>query len=65
MIKLIKENCENDGFVKWLHVLILMDDTVLLSTSREKMISKLSLLKRFCDEYGMKVNESKTKSFCN
>ncbi len=63
LIKLVKENCEDDGFLKWLHILILMDDTVLLSTSRGRMIRKLSLMKRFCEEYGMKVNASKTKFF--
>ncbi len=63
LIKLIKENCEDDGFLKWLHVLILMDDTVLLSTSREGVIRNLSLMKRFCEEYAMKVNASKTKFF--
>ena len=62
LIKLIKDNC-NDGFLKWLRVLILMDDTVLLSISREKLINKLSLMKKFCCDYGMKVNESKTKFF--
>ena len=36
-IKLIKENCPHDGFLKWLHLLMLMDDTVLLSTSRARM----------------------------
>ena len=46
LIKLIKDNCTNDGFLKWLHILVLMDDTVLLSTSRERMIHKLSLMKK-------------------
>ena len=35
LIKLIKETCEPDGFLSWLHLLMLMDDTVLLATSRE------------------------------
>ena len=30
LIKLIKNSYRNYGFLKWLHVLILMDDTVLL-----------------------------------
>ena len=38
-----------------------MDDTVLLSTSRANMVRKLSLLCQFCRNYGMKVNETKTK----
>ncbi len=63
LIKLIKDNCNDDGFLKWLHILILMDDTVLLSTTRERMIQKLSLMNKFCDDYGMEVNEGKTKFF--
>ncbi len=62
--RLIKCNCEDDGFLKRLHVLILVDDTVLLSSSRERMIIKLSLLKRFCSGYGMKVRVKK-QFFCN
>ncbi len=61
IIKLLKENCGWDGFLSWLQVLVLMDDTVLLSTSRTGMIHKLSLLKQFCDIYGMTVNSKKTK----
>lgn len=63
LIKLLKENCADDGFLSWLHILVLMDDTVLLATTRERMTHKLSLLKSFCDDYGMKVNELKTKFF--
>ncbi len=63
LIKLVKENCADDGFLSWLHILVLMDDTVLLATTRERMLHKLSLLKSFCDDYGMKINELKTKFF--
>ena len=63
LIKSIKENCGDDGFLSWLHILVLMDDTVLLATTRERMIHKLRLLKNYCDDYGMKVNEVKTKFF--
>ena len=38
-----------------------MDDTVLLATSREKLIKKVTLLVQFCKKYGMVINESKTK----
>lgn len=40
-----------------------MDDTVLLATTRETMRKKLDILLQFCDTYGMKINESKTKFF--
>ncbi len=48
LIRIVKEGNGNDGFLKWLHILVLMDDTVLLSTSREGMMLKLSQLKSFC-----------------
>ena len=63
MIKIIKENCMEDGFLRWLHVLVMMDDTVILSTTREAMLHKVSLLQRFCQIYEMKINQSKTKFF--
>ena len=63
MIKIIKENCTEDGFLRWLHVLVMMDDTVILSTTREAMLHKVSLLQRFCQIYEMKINQSKTKFF--
>ena len=40
---------------------MLMDDTVLLATSREKITKKVTLLVQFCKKYGMIINESKTK----
>ena len=63
LIKLIKDNCGLDGFLMWLHVLVLMDDTVILSTSRNGMMNKLGFLNQFCQNNGMKVNMSKTKFF--
>ena len=61
LIKLIKDTCEPDGFLSWLHLLILMDDTVLLATSRENITKKVELLNQFCKKYGMVINEGKTK----
>ena len=52
--------CEPDGFLSWLHLLALMDDTVLLATTREKLIKKIQLLMQFCKKYGMVINEKKT-----
>lgn len=63
LIKMLKESCAPDGFLGWLHALVLMDDTVLLSTSREGMIRKIRILKNFCNEYGMTMNQGKTKFF--
>ena len=61
LIRRYKENYEQDGFLKWLHVLMLMDDTVILATTRERAIEKMVILKDFCESAGMVINESKTK----
>ncbi len=63
LIRLLKERCGPDGFLSWLHVLMLMDDTVLLSTTRRGMEVKLAVLNAFCRDYVMVINESKTKFF--
>ena len=63
LIRVIKEGCGRDGFLQWLHILVLMDDTVLLSTTRANMMRKMCLLKDYCTEYEMQVNQSKTKFF--
>ena len=41
LVKLIKDTCEDDGFLSWLHLLVLMDDTVLLATSRKNIIKTM------------------------
>lgn len=61
MISLIKNNCGIDDFLQWLHVLVLMDDTVLLSTTRVGIVRKFTLLRNFCDSHGMEINAKKTK----
>ena len=61
MVKMIKQGCLADGFLKWLHVLVLMDDTVLLATSKDGMKSKLKIMYEFCKTHGMIVNNDKTK----
>ena len=63
LIYIFKENSGLDGFLTWLHVLVLMDDTVLLATSRNNMIKKIELLNQFCVSHGMVVNARKTKFF--
>ena len=61
LIKMIKEKSPSDGFLSWLHLLMLMDDTVIFATSRESLKQKLSILQQYCDEYGMQINEKKTE----
>ncbi len=63
LIRIIRARCGVDGILGWLHVLMFMDDTVLLSTTRESMEKKLSLLQEWCNNNGMKVNTDKTKFF--
>ena len=63
MVKMMKERVENDGFLGALHALLLMDDTVIFATSRDMCRKKLEVLLDFCSEYGMIVNEKKTKFF--
>ena len=60
MIHMIKHGCPPDGFLSWVHVLVMMDDTVLLSTTREGMIRKIGILYDFCSSHGMVINSSKT-----
>jgi hypothetical protein len=47
--------------IQWLHCLMLMDDTIIFATSREKMIEKLKILDEYCKDNGMRINETKTK----
>ncbi len=63
LMKIIKEGCEVDGFLGWLHILVLMDHTVLLSTSRDGMRKKIRLLQNYSTDYGMKINHLKTNFF--
>ena len=61
LILMIKSKCSPEPILGWLHTLMLMDDTVILATSREKMAEKLKLLDEYCASSGMRLNESKTR----
>ena len=63
MIKMIKQVTPVDGFLGSLHALMLMDDTVILATSRDMCVKKLDVVLNYCTEYGMEINERKTKFF--
>ena len=54
----------DDGWLKSLHGLLLMDDTVVLATSRKMMENKLQRLKNCIDELGMVMNPSKSMFMC-
>ncbi|XP_063888609.1 uncharacterized protein LOC135115608 [Scylla paramamosain] len=61
MIQMLKQRCPVDGFLAWLHVLVMMDDTILLSTTQDGMKSKIKILQEFCSTRGMIINDNKTK----
>ena len=60
-IRLVKSTVDDDGFLKWLHMLMLMDDTVIFATSRERLCQKLDVLVQWCNKSGMVINEDKTQ----
>ena len=61
MIRMVKTAFQADGFLGSLHMLMLMDDTVLFATSREKLIEKFQKCQDYCEEYGMSINQKKTQ----
>ena len=63
MVKMVKEALPIDGFLGNLHMLMLMDDTVIMASSRESCKVKLRAVVKYCNEYGMEMNEKKTKFF--
>ncbi len=63
MTRSVKQKCASEEMIEWIHMILLMDDTILLATSRQKMKEKMIILNQFCDEYGTKVNNNKTKFF--
>lgn len=63
MVKIMRETIESDGYLGPLHTLLLMDDTVIVATSRHMCMRKLNILLDYCAEFGMVVNVDKTKFF--
>ena len=61
LIRDFKEQCPPDGFLHQLHCLMLMDDAVILATTKESALRKLKVLETFCSKSGMIINEAKTK----
>ncbi|ELU14743.1 hypothetical protein CAPTEDRAFT_208100 [Capitella teleta] len=53
--------CPSDGWLKWLHLLMLKDDTVLLATTRERAEQKIQILTEYCQTSGMAINQDNTK----
>ena len=63
LVRMLREVVISDGFLGILNILLFMDDAVILATSREMCVKKLEVLGKYCTDYGMVVNESKTKFF--
>ena len=61
LMRMLHEEHSDEDFLGQLHALLLMDDTVILATSREKCEQKLRTLIAFCTQSGMEMNERKTK----
>jgi hypothetical protein len=61
LITSMKERCQLDSYLGWLHTLMLMDDTVILATSRQRCLEKLTVLMDYSLDFGMQINEAKTK----
>ena len=57
MIRRIKEQVGEDGYLGMLHALLLMDDTVILATYRIMCYRRLTIFSVSCTEYGMVSNE--------
>ena len=63
MVRMLKRAFESDGFLGALHALLLMDDTVILSTNRQMCEAKLRVVIEYCKDFGMEINTKKTKYF--
>ena len=61
MIKMVKGAFEEDGFLGSLHMLLLMDDTVLFATTKEKLVENFQKCQDYCEQYGMSINQKKTQ----
>ena len=61
LIRNLKEQCAPDSYLGWLHSLMLMDDTIIFASTRERALQKVRILRDFCKRSGMVVNNSKTK----
>ncbi len=59
LIRIIRASCGMDGFLQCLDALVLMDDTILLATTKCNMERKIVLLQDYRQDYGMRVNQGK------
>ena len=63
MVRMLRREVAEDGFLGALHALLFMDDTVIIATSRQKCVEKMKIVLKYCNEYGMVLNSKKTKFY--
>ena len=63
MVQMIKSLNVNDGFLGNVHTMILMDDTVIMSCSRDLCYRKMKKVLEFCEQFDMEINVKKTSFF--
>lgn len=56
MVQMIEGAVEEEGFSGLKHVLLIMDDTVVLAISRQKCVKKLSDVLDYCHDYEMEID---------
>ncbi|ELU06031.1 hypothetical protein CAPTEDRAFT_219902 [Capitella teleta] len=61
LIRSLKDRCQPDGYLHWLHSLMLMDYTAILASNREHALEKIRILSDFCKSSGMVRSNGKTK----
>ena len=61
LVEMLKGDLDNDDYLGSLHILLLMDDAILLATSKDSMCKKLKIVQSYCEIYGMTMNMKKTK----
>lgn len=60
-----KQGCGRDRVLQTLHVLVLVEGTVILATSKQNLAKKLTMLHDYStQQHGMSINETKTFLCC-
>ena len=61
LVKMSLKRVDIHGFLGDLHSLLMMDDSVIMATTKERFIEKINILIQFCEDQGMVINELKTQ----
>ena len=60
LVNIINTAVPENGFLKWLNLLLFLDDVVLLSSTKEIQKIQCNYLIQFCNNYNMKINRDKS-----